>query len=95
MLDLIIDLHELLKESLPEEIWNPEDVTNSAMALDCITTVSEDFLQEMINLDGFQWKVPFCFKNIWNCLSINSDYKFGINLDQKNYRQDFLHKVFA
>ena len=37
------DLVDVLEKVLPEEIWNPEDIANSAMALDCITTVSEDF----------------------------------------------------
>ena len=54
------DLLEILKETLPEEIWNPDDIANSAMALDCITVVSEDFFQEMINLEWlFQWRVDF------------------------------------
>ena len=26
------DLLEILKETLPEEIWNPDDIANSAMA---------------------------------------------------------------
>ena len=34
---------DILCEQLPNELWNPEDLANSAMALDCITTVSEDF----------------------------------------------------
>ena len=37
------DLHSVFIQALPEEIWNPEDIPNSAMALDSITTVSEDF----------------------------------------------------
>ncbi len=81
------DLHELLKESLPEEIWNPEDVTNSAMALDCITTVSEDFFTRNDKFGmafSMEGRFPFASKKYMEyCLSINSDYKFGINLDQK------------
>ena len=65
---------------------DPEDVTNSAMAPDCITTVSEDFFTKMINLEWlFQWKAGSLLlkRYMEYCLSINSDYKFGINLDQK------------
>ena len=39
------DLHSLLVKALPK-VSNPEDHANSAMALDCIATVSEDFLPE-------------------------------------------------
>ena len=73
------DLHSLLIQTLPEDIWNPEDIPNSAMALDCITTVSEDF-QEMIGLVWhFQWKKKFHFhKKFYAILfDVNSAYKFG------------------
>ena len=45
------DLHSILVEALPEELWNPDDIPNTAMALDCITTVTEDFFSEMIDME--------------------------------------------
>ena len=54
------DLHSILIKTLPEEIWNPEDISNSAMAIDCITTVSEDFSQEMTGMVWhILWKADF------------------------------------
>ena len=65
------DLHAVLIKSLPEEIWNPEDIANSAMALDCITTVSEDFFSRN---DRFRYgvfngrKIPTIFKKLYAVL---------------------------
>lgn len=77
------DLHELLKESLPEEIWNPDDIANSAMALDCITVVSEDFFTRNDKFGmafSMEGRFPLASKKYMEyCLSINSDHKFGIN----------------
>ena len=54
------DLHSVLTQALPEEIWNPEDIANSAMALDCITTVSEDFFSRNDRFGmAFLWRVDF------------------------------------
>ena len=53
------DLQDILIKVLPEDL-NPDDIANSAMALDCITTVSEDFFREMTGLEWlFQWKDDF------------------------------------
>ena len=82
------DLHSILIKTLPEEIWNPEDIPNSAMALDCITTVSEDFFQEMIGLEWlFQWKVDFLLlQNFMQyCLNIKSSFKFGLQSNETKY----------
>ncbi len=75
------DLHDLLLQTLPEEIWNPNDIVNSAMALDCITTVSEDFFSRndkygmAFSMEG---RFPLASKKYMEyCLSINSDYKIG------------------
>ncbi len=77
------DLVDVLEKTLPEEIWNPDDIANSAMALDCITTVSEDFFSRndrygmAFSMEG---RFPLASKEYMKyCLSINSDYKFGIN----------------
>lgn len=76
------DLHELLKETLPEEIWNPDDIANSAMALDCITVVSEDFFTRNDKFGmafSMEGRFPLASKKYMEyCLSINSDYKFSI-----------------
>jgi asparagine synthase (glutamine-hydrolysing) len=77
------DLVDVLEKVLPEEIWNPEDIANSAMALDCITTVSEDFFSRndrygmAFSMEG---RFPLASKEYMQyCLSINSDYKIGKN----------------
>jgi asparagine synthase (glutamine-hydrolysing) len=77
------DLIDVLEKTLPEEIWNPDDIANSAMALDCITTVSEDFFSRndrygmAFSMEG---RFPLASKEYMKyCLSINSDYKFGNN----------------
>lgn len=77
------DLVDVLEKVLPEEIWNPDDIANSAMALDCITTVSEDFFSRndrygmAFSMEG---RFPLASKQYMKyCLSINSDCKFGIN----------------
>ena len=76
------DLVDVLEKTLPEEIWNPGDIANSAMALDCITTVSEDFFSRndrygmAFSMEG---RFPLASKEYMQyCLSINSDYKFGL-----------------
>ena len=75
------DLLDVLEKALPEELWNPDDIANSAMALDCITTVSEDFFSRndrygmAFSMEG---RFPLASKEYMQyCLSINSDYKFG------------------
>ncbi len=75
------DLHEILIKALPEELWNPDDIVNSAMALDCITTVSEDFFSRNDRF-GMQFSMegrfPLASKEYMKyCMSINSKYKFG------------------
>ena len=91
------DLHSVLIKSLPEEIWNPEDIANSAMALDCITTVSEDFFSRNDRLLWhFQWKefIPLSSKNFMQyCLDINSSNKFGLNKNETKYIIKKLTKI--
>ena len=80
------DLHSILIKALPEEIWNPEDIANSAMALDCISTVSEDFFSRNDKFGmafSMEGRFPLSSKKYMEyCLAINSDYKFGKNLNQ-------------
>lgn len=77
------DLIDVLEKILPEEIWNPDDIANSAMALDCITTVTEDFFSRndrygmAFSMEG---RFPLASKEYMQyCLSINSDHKFRLS----------------
>ncbi len=95
----INDLHSMLVKSLPEEIWNPDDIANSAMALDCISTVSEDFFSRndkygmAFSMEG---RFPFASKNFMRyCLDIKSSYKFGLKSDETKYiiKKAYNHKL--
>ncbi len=83
------DLHSLLLQVLPEDIWNPNDLPNSAMALDCITTVSEDFFSRndkygmAFSMEG---RFPFASKNFMQyCLNIKSSFKFDLESKDTKY----------
>ena len=83
------DLHSVLIQALPEEIWNPEDIPNSAMALDSITTVSEDFFSRNDRFGmafSMEGRFPFSSKNFMQyCLNINSSFKFGSDSKEIKY----------
>ena len=83
------DLHSVLVESLPEEIWNPDDISNSAMALDCITTVSEDFFSRNDRFGmafSMEGRFPLSSKKFMQyCLDIKSSFKFGSKLSETKY----------
>ena len=83
------DLHSVLLKALPEEIWNPNDLANSAMALDCITTVSEDFFTRndkygmIFSMEG---RFPFSSKDFMQyCMNIKSSFKFGLETNETKY----------
>ena len=80
------DLQDILIKVLPEDLWNPDDIANSAMALDCITTVSEDFFSRNDRFGmafSMEGRFPLASKKYMEyCLSINSDYKIGNNFNQ-------------
>tara|TARA_B100000282_G_C31504856_1_gene386661 strand:- start:115 stop:657 length:543 start_codon:yes stop_codon:yes gene_type:complete len=83
------DLHSVLLKALPEEIWNPNDLANSAMALDCITTVSEDFFTRndkygmIFSMEG---RFPFSSKDFMQyCMNIKSSFKFGLETNQTKF----------
>ena len=80
------DLHSILIKALPEEIWNPEDIANSAMALDCITTVSEDFFSRNDKFGmafSMEGRFPFASKNFMQyCLNIKSAHKFDFEAEE-------------
>ena len=71
----------MLLTALPEELWNPDDLANSAMALDCITTVSEDFFSRNDRFGmkfSMEGRFPLASKEFMQyCLSINSKFKIG------------------
>ena len=75
------DLHSVLCKVLPSELWNPEDIANSAMALDCVTTVSEDFFSRNDRYGmaySMEGRFPFSSKRFMKyCLAIKSKYKIG------------------
>ena len=83
------DLHSVLIKALPEEIWNPEDISNSAMALDCITTVSEDFFSRNDKFGmafSMEGRFPLASKKFMQyCLDIKSKFKFGLELNETKY----------
>ena len=80
------DLFDILIKVLPEDLWNPNDIANSAMALDCITTVSEDFFSRNDRFGmafSMEGRFPLASKKYMEyCLSINSDYKIGTSIEQ-------------
>ena len=75
------DLHSVLCKVLPNELWNSEDIANSAMALDCVTTVSEDFFSRNDRYGmaySMEGRFPFSSKRFMKyCLAIKSKYKMG------------------
>ena len=80
------DLHDILLKTLPEEIWNADDIVNSAMALDSVTTVSEDFFTRNDKFGmafSMEGRFPLASKNYMQyCLSIKSEYKIGKSLKE-------------
>ena len=82
----INDLHQLLCKELPNDIWNPDDPLNSLMALDCITSVTEDFFTRndkygmAVSMEG---RFPFASKRFMKyALDIHSNSKIGKNISQ-------------
>ena len=93
------DLHQLLIQSLPEELWNPDDFVNSAMALDCVTTVSEDFFSRNDRFGmkfSMEGRFPFASKKFMQyCMSIHSKFKIGNNLNETKMpiKKSFINKI--
>ena len=83
------DLHSILVDNLPEELWNPDDIANTAMALDCITTVTEDFFSrnDRYGMEfSMEGRFPLASKKYMQyCLDICSKYKFGKDINQTKY----------
>ena len=93
------DLHQLLIQSLPEELWNPDDFVNSAMALDCVTTVSEDFFSRNDRFGmkfSMEGRFPLASKKFMQyCMSIHSKFKIGNNLNETKMpiKKSFINKI--
>ncbi len=99
------DLQQLLIQSLPEELWNPDDFVNSAMALDCITTVSEDFFSRNDRFGmkfSMEGRFPLASKRFMEyCMSIHSKFKIGNDLSEtklpikKSYANKIPEYIFS
>lgn len=76
-------IKEYLIGHLPRELFNPEDIINSYMALDCITQVPEEFFTRNDRYGmayGMEGRFPLATKSFMNyCLSIPSSSKIGVN----------------
>lgn len=75
------ELHKILVEQLPQEVWNPQDHVNSYMALDCVTQVPEDFFARNDKFGmafSMEGRFPLATKRFMSyCLGIHSQHKMG------------------
>ena len=75
------DIHNELLKLYPEEIFNPNDVVNSYMALDCVTQVPEEFFNRNDKYGmaySMEGRFPLATKRFMTyCLDIPSTYKIG------------------
>jgi asparagine synthetase B (glutamine-hydrolysing) len=76
-------IKEYLISHLPQELFNPNDIINSYMALDCITQVPEEFFNRNDRYGmayGMEGRFPLATKSFMSyCLSIPSSFKIGQN----------------
>ena len=94
------DLHQILLKSLPIELWNENDVANTAMALDSITTVPEDFFKRndkygmAFSMEG---RFPLSSKHLMKyCLSVHSTEKFAEQFHNGNkmmVRKTYINQI--
>ena len=77
-------LLEILVDKLPESLWNPDDLANSSMALDCVTNVSENFFKRNDRFGmafSMEGRFPLSSKKLMEyCFSIHSDEKLGASI---------------
>lgn len=75
------EIREYLIGHLPMELFNPKDMINSYMALDCITQVPEEFFSRNDRYGmayGMEGRFPLATKSFMRyCLSIPSSFKIG------------------
>ena len=76
-------IKEYLIGHLPQELFNPDDIINSYMSLDCITQVPEEFFNRNDRYGmayGMEGRFPLATKSFMSyCLSIPSSFKIGTN----------------
>lgn len=76
-------IKEYLIGHLPQELFNPNDIINSYMSLDCITQVPEEFFSRNDRYGmayGMEGRFPLATKSFMSyCLSIPSSFKIGKN----------------
>ena len=91
------ELHKILCEQLPQEVWNPSDHVNSYMALDCVTQVPEDFFARndkgympdyILNKQKTGWTVPLMY---W----LNDNKKLQSFMAQYMNKNDCLKNVIS
>ena len=78
-------VREYLISHMPQELFNPDDIINSYMALDCIAQVPEEFFNRNDRYGmayGMEGRFPLATKSFMRyCLSIPSSFKIGRNKD--------------
>ena len=76
------DILELLGSIYPNDLWNSNDPIGSAMALDCITQVPEEFFNRNDKYGmayGMEGRFPLATKMFMQyCMDIHSDEKIGL-----------------
>lgn len=79
-------IKEYLISHLPRELFNPDDIINSYMSLDCITQVPEEFFSRNDRYGmayGMEGRFPLATKSFMSyCLSIPSSFKIGRNKNE-------------
>ena len=92
------ELHKILCEQLPQEVWNPADHVNSYMALDCVTQVPEDFFARNDKFGmafGMEGRFPLATQRFMKyCLSINSRHKMGKEKSQTKLPTKLAYKGY-
>lgn len=92
------ELHKILCEQLPQEVWNPSDHVNSYMALDCVTQVPEDFFARNDKFGmafGMEGRFPLATQRFMKyCLSINSRHKMGKEKSQTKLPTKLAYKGY-
>ena len=80
------DIQQELMTLYPEQLFNPKDVVNSYMALDCVTQVPEEFFNRNDKYGmaySMEGRFPLATKRFMRyCLGISSVHKIGTDKSQ-------------
>ena len=80
------DIHKELMTLYPEQLFNPDDVVNSYMALDCVTQVPEEFFNRNDKYGmaySMEGRFPLATKRFMSySLNISSVHKIGADKSQ-------------